>query len=425
MANLLRHRLSYLYTLLIGLLGLLVLVWLFMDQTTDVDLATLLAFTLTALILSYFRVPIGKAKGELGLEGAVLLGATLAGGPALGGWVAFITGLVTGIIPLSTSASHSKGWADSVSTSLLNGGRNVLATVVAWWAYRGLEGGVEITTIDTLQGLAVVILCVAFAIVRFLWQWPMAVLQGSPPRLELFTPDSLTQVLVDLIPLPVALLTAVTFVELGWFFFLLLVFVFVGLSALLRQMLVRMQDLEEQVETAKLSGQIKEAIAAAHPEISTLSELAYDLCQRLVPAPKFELGLYDDRHTHVNIQISANKSVKLPPMKIPITPQWAWLGELGEPQLFQGRAQLEQLPFSLPPIDDKAAQTAMFVPITNGPATEKGQTVPSPIIGGIALFAPHPTAFTQQDLAHIVLIAERVGIAITQARRTTQDTDST
>jgi hypothetical protein len=425
MTNSLRHRLAYLYALLIGTLGLLVLVRLFMDQTADVDLATLLAFTLTALILSYFRVPIGKAKGELGLEGAILLGATLAGGPALGGWVAFITGLVTGIIPLSSSAPHAESWADTVSTALLNGGRNVLATAVAWVAYRGLDGGAEITTIDLLQGLAVVILCVAFAIVRFLWQWPMAILQGSPPRLELLTPDSLTQVLVELAPLPVALLTAVTFVKLGWFFFLLLVFVFVGLSALLRQMLVRMQDLEEQIETAKLSGQIKEAIAAAPPEVSTLSELAYDLCQRLVPAPKFELGLYDNQHMHVNIQISTNKSVKLPQMKIPITPQWAWLAELDEPQLFQGQAQLEQLPFSPPPIDDKATQTAMFVPITNGPTTAKGQTVPSPIIGGIALFAPHPAAFTQQDLAHIALIAERVGIAITQARQTAQDVDST
>jgi hypothetical protein len=425
MTNSLRHRLAYLYALLIGILGLLVLVRLFADQTTDVDLATLLAFTLTALILSYFRVPIGKVKSELGLEGAILLAAALAGGPALGGWVAFVTGLVTGIIPLPGSAAHPRDWPSSISTALLNGGRNVLAMVVAWWAYRGLDGRAEIATIDTMQALAVVILCVAFAIVRFLWQWPMAILQGNSPRWRQFVPDSLIQVPIELVPLPAALLTAVTFVELGWSFFLLLVFVFVGLSALLRQTLVRIQDLEEQVETAELSGQIKEAIATAPPELSTLSELAYDLCRQLVPAPRFELGLYDNQHTHVNIQISSNKGVKLPPMKIPITPRWAWLGELGEPQLFQDQAQLEQLPFSMPPIDDKPAQTAMFVPITNGPTTEKGQTVPPPVIGGIALFAPHPAAFTKQDLVHTALIAERVGIAISQARQAAQDRDST
>jgi GAF domain-containing protein len=112
-------------------------------------------------------------------------------------------------------------------------------------------------------------------------------------------------------------------------------------------------------------------------------------------------------------------------MKIPITPRWAWLGELGEPQLLQDQAQLEQLPFSIPPIDDKPAQTAMFVPITNGPTTEKGQTVPPPVIGGITLFAPHPAAFTQQDLVYTALIAERVGIAISQARQAAQDRDST
>jgi GAF domain-containing protein len=103
-------------------------------------------------------------------------------------------------------------------------------------------------------------------------------------------------------------------------------------------------------------------------------------------------------------------------MRIPITPQWAWLGECSEPQLIPDKEQLAQLPFSLPPIGEgQSPQAAMFVPITdNRPAGD--EQAPPPVLGGIVLAASHPAAFTEQDLARIAVIAELVGSAIQRTR---------
>jgi hypothetical protein len=109
-------RVSYLYALLTGIVGLFILIWLFVHPAISVDLATLLAFTLFAVLLSYFRISIGKT-GEVGLTGAVLLGAALIGGPAWGGWVGFITGLVTGLIVRPAPPTGREQWASTAATA--------------------------------------------------------------------------------------------------------------------------------------------------------------------------------------------------------------------------------------------------------------------------------------------------------------------
>ena len=220
----LSHRLAQLYAILTGSIGLIVIVCLFSQQTQAIDLATLLAFTLAAVLVSRFGVPIGHDNGQVGLDGAILLGAALAGGPALGGWAAFVTGLVGPHLPRPSHTDTTVRWADSAAAALLNGGRNVIATSVAWWAYRGLEGTATPTRIDATQALALIILCVTFALVRSMWLWPLSALEKRAAGQSLATLTSINEVLTELLPLPVALLTAATFVKLGWSFFLLLAF---------------------------------------------------------------------------------------------------------------------------------------------------------------------------------------------------------
>ena len=264
-----------------------------------------------------------------------------------------------------------------------------------------------------------VILCVTFAIVRSTWLWPISVLGTRNARQAPSTLTSITAVLAELIPLPIALLTAATFTRLGWSFFLLLVYVFVGLGALMRQMLVKMHELQDRIDTIELTGEITQAIAQAEPDIGALCALAHRLCQRFVPLPKFELGLYDNTYTNVNIQVSVNNNEKLPPMRIPITPQWEWLSERDEPHLVLGKALLDQLPFSLSPIGkDQAPESAIFVPIAERgeQGTDGDQETSATAVGGIVLLSPHPNAFSERDVARIALVADLIGSAIHRIR---------
>ena len=412
-----RQRPAYFYAMLTSIAGLLVLVRLFMQPDT-VDLTTLLTFALTAITVACFRIPIGPSGAELGLDGAVLLGATLAMGPVYGGWAAFITGLVVSMVPGRTPAVARQG--NKAAVALLTSGRNVISIAVAWLVYGGL-GGSSVTSlsfqVDISQTLAVIGMCVAYALVQCLLTWPALVLQRLPSQQSISSPLAPVRFLLELFPLPISLLIAVVFIKLGWSFFLLLALALIGQGAVMRQMLETVRALQIEIGDLKTTNRVQAAIAATPPQVGTLSKLAYQLCQQVVSAQKFELGIYDSSRTSVSIQVAIDGPVKLPPMHIPLTPQWEWIGECREPQLISEEASLEQLPFTLPPFDDQQRpRSAMFVPIPGAPAdqepAENGDVQDS--LGGIVLLSPAADAFSRQDLLHIVEIASQVGTALRQ-----------
>jgi hypothetical protein len=442
----LSRRWGYVYALLTGILGLLVLGRLFASQETAVDLPTLLLFTGVALIVSYFQIPIGKTGTELGLHGAILLGAVLAGGPILGGWAACITGLATPIKSINSILEWSAAknaavtakrpppasWVDNAATAVLNVGRNVIAITASWLAYQGMGGTPAPITVNTRLALALIILCVVYALVRTLWQWPMSALQSTATRHTLTSIIHPGTILIELAPLPVSLLISATFVQLGWSFFLLLALVFIGLGALMRQMIETICAMRKQIDTLVLTSRVRQIIASTPHEIEALISLAHELCTEIVTAAKLEIGLYtQERHvsatkspigldgafTHVNIQVATHAGKTLPPMHVPITPLWEWISELQEPLLIQDKAQIEQLPVALPPLSQgRDPQAAMFVPLLDtfpAPSSDENTPRKSPLpIGALVFQSPHPNAFSVSNLTQVTLIAEQVSTAI-------------
>jgi hypothetical protein len=430
-------RVSYLYALLTGIVALFTLVWLFMHPAIAVDLATLLAFALFAVLLSTFRIPIGKT-GEVGLTGAVLLGAALVGGPAWGGWVGFIAGLVTGLIARPASSVGREQWASTAATALFSGGRNTLSVAIAWWAYQGLGGRRVPLSLDAAQTLAVIVLCMSYAIVRCLWLWILLFLRRmamGQPRDGQLTP---TCFLAEVLPLPTSVLVAATFVWLGWPYFLLLALLFIGLSALMRRMVESSHAQQEELTLLRMIGQIKDLIVRTPEAIVPLSNLAYQICEQFAPADKFELGLYDASYTHVHIQVSTENGTRLPPMHIPITPKWEWLSELTTTQRLEDRPQIEQLPFSLPPLGrDRTPRSALFVPIPapiaeatasseslSGTAVdavatghvEAGKQPPPPSpIGAMVLLSAQAEAFSERDAYLVTVLAAQLTPALARA----------
>jgi hypothetical protein len=413
----LRQTLSHLYALLTGIVGLLVLAWLFARQTAAVDPITLLAFALTALIVSYLRTSIDATGMEVALDGAVLLGAALVGGPALGGWVAFLIGLVTGAIPPYARTPGLERWSDKASAAMLTAGRNVVAIVAALWAYRGLGPVTVPMSIEVTHSLAVIVLCLTYALVRYLWAWPVLALERAASGQELSGVLSPAQFFLEFIPLPAALLIAAVFVQLGWPFFLLLVLLFIWLGALMRQTCESIRAKQAQIDALHAADRIRKDIAATPMRPDALSKLAYKLCTEAVPVPKFELGLYDSTYTSVHIQVSVDGDERLPTMRIPLTPQWEWIGECSAPQVFEGEAQMAQLPFSVPPIDHgQPPQAAMFVPLYSD------EFDPSEHIGGIVMLAASPNAFPEREQAHIAEIARQIGPALARANAVVRQT---
>jgi hypothetical protein len=433
------------YALLTGILGVVVLTVLFGHSGTSIDLYALLLFTVFALVVSYFRVPIyqreqrprNESQGlptlwdmELALDGAILLGATLAGGPALGGWTAFISGLFSPILPTSLSsqdahttrarAARERGptlasWMESAAMAMLDAGRNAIAVAAAWAAYHGLQEIPNLIHVSTLQALALMILFAVYALVRNLWTWPALVLAGSPIREaaeRLLAPG---RVLVELLPLPISLLIASTFVYLGWSNFLLLALAFIGTSAVMRQMVETIHTLREQIALQSLDQQTIKAIASTPPQVDDLCALAYTLCDDLAPADKFEIGLYVGEQVHIRVAVTGD--ARLPPMSIPRTSLWQWLAECREPIWCPTSIQLAALPVTLPPIvQGTNAQSAVFLPLArtgadkgqgNGGGPENGFP-----LGAIVLQSAHAQAFQERDISRLVTVTDRIGAAL-------------
>jgi len=480
------ERWFILYALVLGILGVLALAYLFVYQTTAVDLFTLLLFTVTAVIVSSFQVPIYRTAArsllrrsstlaalgdvELGMEGAILLGFMLAAGPSLGGWVAFITGLVTSVLsrprastapcagqatsasktsPSRASGAHSAAprsamtdgswdrthayrlpgpWVDHVASALLNGGRNVLAIGAAWWAYHGMGGTLRPFSVNTTLALALIVMCIVYALVRRLAAWLALVLLHVPPwqGIESFlAPGPLA---VELLPLPVAFLVSATYAGLGWSCFLMLALVFIGMGAVVWQMMETIWNGREQVDMLKLRQEVSQGAAGAVHDVDALCALAYRFCDEAAAPAKFEIGLYNRTLTLVYIRLAVENGSSLPPMSIPQTPLWTWLSELKEGVLAETEAEIAALPFDLPPLGPgQLPRAAIFAPLFSAqqqdqplpaePAT-LSVSVPGPEeatprpIGAIVLQSPISNGLDARALAYVQVIAEQIGLAI-------------
>jgi hypothetical protein len=405
------QRITYLFALLTGLSGLAVLLFRFTRQRTGVDLSTLLAFATLALITTYFRVQIGRAGAEIGLTGAILLGATLAGGPALGGWVAFVVGLTVGLPVIRSGAPagqhRARAWPRLAADALFHGGRNVLAVEAAWAAYRGLGGRATLSPRSLTQTTAVVVLCLTYAVARLGWMWLSRMLYDVARP----TGDSAPgfgDLLVETLPLPTALLTAAVFDRLGWSFFLLLAFLYIGFGALVHQLQRHIRDLQDDIAAREVADQIQQAIASAPSELSALSARAYEICHQLAPAHHCELGLLDNLQTHVRILISVQEDEHLPPMRIPLTPLWEWLRGRTEICVSHNRPQIELLPFAMPAASrDQPTQSAILAPI----CVEEEPGAYN-CLGGIVLLSPDPDTFGPREARNIATLTAHLARAL-------------
>jgi hypothetical protein len=478
------QRWFILYALCLGILGISTLAYLFVYQAMAVDLFTLLLFTVTAVVISSFQVPLYRTAAqsllrrsptlaalgdvELSMKGAILLGAMLVAGPSLGGWVAFITGLVTSVLsrprvsiapcagqgsPTGTvpprrvkdvhpaiedgscdkTRTHRQSgpWVYLGAAALLNGGRDVLAIGAAWWVYRGMGGTLRPFSVTTPLALALIVMCIIYALVRRLAAWLALLLLDIPLRQGVETLASPGPLAVELLPLPVALLVSTIYTGLGWSCFLMLAAVFIGLGAVMRQMMETIWNEREKIDVLELRQEVSQAAAAAGCDIDGLCALAYRFCDQAAAPSKFEIGLYNCTQTLVYIRLTVENGSSLPPMSIPQTPLWMWLSNLREGMLAETEAEIAALPFELPPLGPgQPPCSAIFVPLF----LSRQQTLPVPAepdasvgapgpeettsrpIGAIVLQSPVPNGLDACALARVQVITEQIGLAIGEAR---------
>lgn len=411
----LRQRLAFIYALLIGVAGVLLLVWLLEYQTMSFDLLALLPFAVLAIVVSYLRIPFGQEHAELSIEGVVLLGAMLGGGPVIGGWVAFITGLVVSILPQPRPSNSKLDWVEQTALAALNGGRNVIAIGAAWLTFYWSGGMHSPASITPSMALTLLLMCLVFALTRLFLIWLLTLFSSSQPLQSFFQVTSISQLLIELLPLPAALTFSPLFMRFAWVRFLIMSLILVGCGALLRFMAGKIQAAEEQNETLRLHQRVERAFSKLPSSIPTLCNLVHQFCHEIAPS-RCETGVFNAAMTQVYVQVSTEKNIPLPPMHIPMTAFWSWIGDLQQAQIVPAQVAPEALPFPLPRLEGGiTAQTALLLPIHDKKAATDDLPSPPPL-GGIILLSETANAFDRITVERLNLLADLAETAIRRLR---------
>ncbi len=409
-----RQRLAFIYALLIGVVGVLTLVWLLQYQTASFDLLALLAFTLLSIIVSYFRIPIGPDSAELSVDGTILLGAMLTGGPVIGGWAAFITGLVLSIHPQAKRLTAPLSWVEQAALSALNSGRNVIAIGAAWVIFYWLGGTLNPARFKPTIILALLLMCIVYILTRLLIVWLLGIFVGSRLLQSFFMTVNADQFLIELLPLPLALAFSPFFVRFTWTRFLILALLFIGNGMLLYQLTRQIQHAQNQIETLRMRQKIEQALADLASSTGTLCSLAHRFCQEIVQA-YCEIGIFNAALSQVQVAISSDVQTSQPSMYIPMTALWAWIGNLNRPQVLSVPEELDTLPFPLPRLPKgTSARSALLIPICDPKsAVEKPTHIP---LGGILLLSESPQAFDPTIVERLTVLADLIGVTLRRMR---------
>ena len=412
-----RRPLFYAYALLTGLLGGVAMTHSFAYQQQGISLSTVLMFTLVALVMSYITADVHIYLGTTAStqvrpepEGMMLLGLTLVSGPAAGSWAALIVGLVAAVMSMPADrakVSAARTFA-RVAVALLDGGRNIIAVVVAWLAYRGMGGDPSAILSNVYQATAMGVLCIVYSLVRHLWK------MGAMLALGETVEQNVEAFLAELLPLIITPLIVVSYSHLGRQFFLLLSLVLIGAAALLRQMSTTLEKVRERVAVASFSNHIRRELDEAQ-DADEMCALAYQLCSQVVPAAKFELGLFSSVEgaiTRVHVKVAVEEGERLPPMRLPLTPLWEWLSSLGAP-LLADEERLASLPFELSPLgrDNRPVRSAIFAPIPYAAHAEVDDAPAAPL-GAMVLLSTHQGALNDGHVGRVAIIAGQLGEAL-------------
>lgn len=399
-----RERLLTLYALALGGLGC---VWLAVSPGPLAPFAAIILFGALALAVDAlsFRLPTADVYS---LAGVVLVAASLALGPRAGALIALTEGILSGII-LSYIYGRPASFYLLVARPLMRGG--VRATgLLAGAALASLVTGQNQFDPASLDPLALLLATIpALTAVTLGARVGRELLQGGKGGLAGWWRGSWAPaVAAEVAPLPLALLGAANYTELGSGYFLLFGFALVATAAAVRRATLNLATQRRSVRELALLNEVSRAIIRSELKVETLSELIYREAGKIVDTSSFHLGLFEgDRYTLV---VRVQDRVRLPPLVVDLEANdglIGWMRQTGRALLIEDfLEEMDRLPARPRYQSERPPRSGIYVPLIAG----------DHVIGSISVQSYAPGAFSASDLRLLSLIADQAAVAITRAR---------
>lgn len=393
------------YCLGVGVAGLLALVVSSRHVAWQQHFWWLLVFVLLSMATKRSAFHIAPRVSH-SLVGVVDVSVILIFGPAVGGWVAALSG---SLYLFLNALRHGK-WQrrTMVELPLLDGGLKALTALVSGAVYE-LAGGQFPLSAITLPSLPPLIaVFVTWFVLDHLgwavWMW----LQSGGEELNRFLRSMWpTSLLVEFLPLPAAALIAQVFAW-DWLPFSLFAVGLILISVVVQRLADAHKQLEARVGELSTLADTGRAIVEAQLDIDQLCELIYQQVSRVVDVSNFHLGLFEGDNLVLKVWVVAGQ--RQPSQTFALAAREGIVGWTRQTKRALLVRDFEQEMDSLPAkpryTSKNSPRSAVFVPLVAG----------EQVIGTMTIQSFQPATYTQDHVRTLSLMANQAAAAIASAR---------
>jgi serine phosphatase RsbU (regulator of sigma subunit)/putative methionine-R-sulfoxide reductase with GAF domain len=397
-----RARLIAVYSLTIGVAGWALLLHLTRWETLRANLYPLLLFAVLSLIIKRFGVHVARDVTH-SLVGVVDLAAVLALGPVVGAWAGVLSGFV--YLELRAVRHRLFSWRFMGEHPLFSSGLKAFMALGCGALYARLGGTIPPTVVTWPMLLPLVTtLLVWFVADHVGWALRALLRAGLPGLLEFLSRILTYSVLVELVPLPFAIVIALAYVGMGEPAFFLLALALLASGALLQRVTEVGERLKERVAELAVLNEFGRRLVEAQLDVNQLCDLLYEYSTQAVEAPMFALELVDAERNLVDVVIHTEHGQRYPRRTLPMTGTMQWIGNKREPFL-SGNVRRDGLPFE-PLVAGEMPQSLAMIPLLAGPQ----------LIGVLSVQSYALYAFDQDELHVLSAMANQAAMAISKAR---------
>ena len=404
------------YALLIGMVGLGVLAFGLAEgaseATQTLDGWAVLALAILSLLIQRSSFHLGTPAGH-SLSGVIDVAAILALGPPGGAVVAVLGGLA--YLELNAVRHRRFTLRSLLELPLFNAGLKALMALAGGALYTRLGGALPLTGLGGRAAVAAGGLCITWFVVHRLGWAVWDFLEGGREQVRTFLRDSLPNVLlIELLPLPFAVIVALVYTRLEWPAFGLLALLVVAVAILVQRWADARKALIQRVAELSIVERVGRAIVEAELDVDDLAQLMYEHASQVADATIFHLGLFDGDPNWENLtytlKLWIREGQRLPEQTFPLKPGVGlvnWMRETKEPVLVRDFPRdLDSLPARPAYVSEDPPRSALYVPLI------AGETV----IGTMSLQSFRRTAYDEGDLRVLSAMANQAAVAMQKAR---------
>ncbi|NTV99976.1 MAG: SpoIIE family protein phosphatase [Oscillochloris sp.] len=342
------------------------------------------------------------------MAGLVLLMAALALGPASAAFLAAWEGLLAGVL-LPYIYGRPQRIYLLLARPLLRGGVRAFG-VLSGAALASAAMGIPQYDPDTLRPEALLlwtILC--YVSTLQLARIGREYLQAGQAGVATWWRSTWRLALgVELAPLPLALLGAEIYRQLGSSWFLMAGIALIAAAATVRRSSSSLQLQRRSVRELALLNEASRAIIRSELDVDALCELIYREASKVIDTSSFHLGLFDGKNYTLTVRVQDR--VRLPRLTVDLSAGdgiIGWIRQTGRALLVEDFAQeMSQLPARPRYQSERPPRSGIYVPLIAG----------EDVIGSISVQSYQPSIFGANDLRLLSLIADQAAVAITRAR---------